>query len=88
MWSLAIKVEQLWLGYDGLTVQFTTIVAVLHYRSSFNGQIVAGWGRVPANIRAVVVIEDGQYLPSSRAPEELRLRIAAWRDAHERAAGM
>jgi hypothetical protein len=80
-------VDQLWLGYDGLSVRFETVVAVLHYRTSLNEAIHATWGRVPANVRAVVVVEGGAHFPTSRTPQDLRLRLAAWRRDQERRAG-
>lgn len=72
--------DQIWLGYDNLSVQVAHISAVLFYKSALDRQIIHSYGRVPYNIRAVVVMDDGQYWPSSRAVEPLRLQWARWRE--------
>jgi hypothetical protein len=71
--------ELLWLGYDSLSVPYGDVVAVLLYRPSFDARILTAYGRVPANIRAVVVTSDGAFWPSSWPAEQLRQRWAGWR---------
>lgn len=71
--------ELLWLGYDGLAVRYADIVAVLFYRAALDGRIQTAFGRVPENIRAVVVTSDGAYWPSSWQVDQLRQRLALWR---------
>jgi hypothetical protein len=73
--------DVLWLGYDGLSVRYVDVVAVLLYRPSLDTRILSGYGRVPANIRAVVITHDGTFWPSSWPVEQLRQRWASWRDA-------
>ena len=71
--------DLLWLGYDDLSVRYVDVAAVLFYRPSLDGRIVSAYGRVPANIRAVVVTSDGTFWPSSWHVEQLRRRWASWR---------
>ena len=71
--------DLLWLGYDGLSIRFADLAAVLVYNSSLDARIISAYGRVPANIRAVVVRSDGAFLPSSWPAEQLRQRWASWR---------
>lgn len=73
--------DLLWLGYDGLSVRYADVVAVLFYRPSLDTRIVRAYGRVPANVRAVVVTSDGTFWPSSWRVEQLRRRWAHWRTA-------
>jgi hypothetical protein len=73
--------DLLWLGYDGLSVRYADVVAVLFYRPSLDARIVRTYGRVPANVRAVVVMSDGAFWPSRWRVEELRQRWARWRRA-------
>ena len=70
---------QLWLGYDNLTISCADVVAVLMYQAALDRRITFSYGRVPRNIRAVVVTSDGRYWPSSWHPEHLRRRLADWR---------
>lgn len=71
--------DLLWLGYDGLSIRFLDMTAVLLYHPSLDARIISAYGRVPANVRAVVVRSDGAYLPSSWPPEQLRQRWSHWR---------
>jgi hypothetical protein len=71
--------DVLWLGYDGLSVRYVDVAAVLFYRPALDGRIIGAYGRVPANIRAVVVTSDGVFWPSSRSAEQIRERWAIWR---------
>ncbi len=71
--------DLLWLGYDDLSVRYLDVAAVLLYNSSLDARIISAYGRVPANIRAVVVTDDGLFLPSSWPAEHLRRRWARWR---------
>ena len=73
--------DQLWLGYDGLVVPFAHVAAVLRYTPVLDNRIIQVYGRVPSNIRAVVILGDGAYLPSSWSVEQLRQRLARWRTA-------
>jgi hypothetical protein len=79
--SLIIQhMDLLWLGYDGLSVRYADVKAVLFYRPTLDGRIIRAYGYVPANIRAVVVTADGAFWPSSWRPDQLRQRWALWRD--------
>jgi hypothetical protein len=71
--------DLLWLGYDDLSVRYGDVAAVLLYHSSLDSRIMHAYGRVPANVRAVVVTGDGQFLPSRWPAEQLRQRWAHWR---------
>jgi len=71
--------DLLWLGYDDLSVRYADVAAVLLYHSSLDARIISAYGRVPGNIRAVVVTGDGLYLPSSWPASQLRRRWASWR---------
>jgi hypothetical protein len=71
--------DLLWLGYDGLAVRYVDVVAVLFYRPDLDGRIVQDYGRVPTNVRAVVVTSDGVFWPSSWRADQLRRRWARWR---------
>ena len=73
--------DRLWLGYDGLSVRYADVMAVLFYRPSFDARIVSAYGHVPANVRAVVVTHDGTFWPSRWQVEQLRQRWAYWRGA-------
>jgi hypothetical protein len=77
--SLFIIMDWLWLGYDGLSIRFAHVAAVLLYHPSLDARIIGAYGRVPANIRAVVVTDDGAFLPSSWPAEQLRRRWSRWR---------
>ena len=71
--------DVLWLGYDGLSVAYGDVVAVLLYRPALDPHIMSSYGRVPANVRAVVMTSDGTFLPSSWSPAQIRRRWASWR---------
>ncbi|NWG21203.1 MAG: hypothetical protein HXY39_12880 [Chloroflexi bacterium] len=71
--------DQLWLGYDDLSVHCAGVMAILYYRPALDARISASFGRVPRNVRAVVFMADGTMLPSSRDAEQLRRSLAAWR---------
>lgn len=71
--------DMLWLGYDGLSVRYAEVAAVLFYHPALNGRIVSEYGRVPTNVRAVVVTSAGLFLPSSWSADELRQRLVRWR---------
>jgi hypothetical protein len=72
--------DLLWLGYDDLAVHYADIVAVLFYRPDLDAHIVGDYGRVPANVRAVVVTSDGLFWPSSWRAEQIRRSWSRWRD--------
>jgi hypothetical protein len=71
--------NQLWLGYDNLSIFYNEIAAVLIYQRAFDRRILAAHGVIPSNICAVVVTTDGRYLPSSWRAEQLRQRLHGWR---------
>lgn len=73
--------ELMWLGYDGVSVPYSDIVAVLFYRPSLDIRIIHSYGRVPIAIRAVVVTADGVCWPSRWQVEHLRKRWQHWCDA-------
>lgn len=73
--------DQLWLGYDGLTVECAQVSAVLLYQPALASKVLRSYGRIPANIRAVVVTGDGAYLPSSWTAQQLRVRLTRWRSS-------
>lgn len=69
----------LWLGYDGLSVPYRQVVAVLIYIAPLDGLLERSYGRVPAGVQAVVLTSRGEYLPARWSPQHLRQRWAAWR---------
>ena len=71
--------DWLWLGYDDLSIRFIDVTAVLLYHPSLDTRIASAYGRVPANVRAVVVSSTGAFLPSSWPAEQLRRRWSRWR---------
>jgi hypothetical protein len=71
--------NDLWLGYDNVSIPYAEIAAVLIYQPAYDRRILAAHGKVPANIRAVVVTTDGRYLPSSWRADQLRQRLIGWR---------
>lgn len=73
--------DLLWLGYNGLSVRYADVVAIVFYHPALDGRITRAYGRVPDNIRAVVVTSDGAFLPSSWRAEQLRQWLARWRGA-------
>jgi hypothetical protein len=75
-----IVMDLLWLGYDDLAIRYADIAAVLLYRPDLDARIVKDYGRVPANIRAVVVTGDGAFWPSSWRAEHIRRRWVRWRN--------
>lgn len=71
--------NSLWLGYDGLSVPIDDVVVVLLYRPELDSRILSSYGRVPENVRSVVVTGDGDFFPSSWGAEQLRTRLSRWR---------
>lgn len=71
--------DLLWLGYDGLAVPYTDVVAVLLYQPALDVRIERAYGRVPPGIRAVVVTASDAYWPSRWDVAWLRQRLADWR---------
>jgi len=71
--------DVLWLGYDGLSVAAVAVDKKLLYRPALDARIVSAYGRVPANVRAVVMTSDGAFWPSSWSPAQIRRRWASWR---------
>jgi hypothetical protein len=72
-------VETLWLGYNGLTVPYRSVVAVLFYRSVLDPRIERAYGMVPGGVRSVVVTSDGDYFPARWRVSHVRQRWAHWR---------
>ena len=78
--SLAINdMNDLWLGYDNLSIPYSEIAAVLIYQRAYDRRLILAQGKVPSNICAVVVATDGRYLPSSWRADQLRQRLVGWR---------
>jgi cytochrome c biogenesis factor len=73
--------DLLWLGYDGLAVPYTDVVAVLLYQPALDARIARSYGSVPLGVRAVVVTGGDVYWPSRWEAEWLRRRLADWRGA-------
>ena len=48
--------NQIWLGYDNLSIQLEHVSAVLFYQRALDSQIIRSYGHVPCNIRAVVLL--------------------------------
>jgi hypothetical protein len=71
--------DLLWLGYDGLAVPYTDVVAVLLYQPALDARISQTYGAVPSGVRAVVVTGGELYWPSRWDVAWLRRRIADWR---------
>jgi len=71
--------DQLWLGYDGLSVPYAEVAAVVFYTPALDGRIATSYGRVPEHVSAVVVMSDGAFLPSRWRVELLRRWLARWR---------
>jgi hypothetical protein len=69
----------LWLGYNGLTVPYRSVVAVLFYRSVLDPRIEHAYGIVPGGVRSVVVTADGDYFPARWRVSHVRQRWARWR---------
>lgn len=76
--------DLLWLGYDGLSVRYDDIVAVLLYRPSLDTRIIGAYGRVPNHVHAVVITADGRYLPARWQAEQIRRRWSGWRNGMAR----
>ncbi len=76
--------DVLWLGYDGLSVRCDEVVVVLYYRPALDARILRSYGRVPSNVRSIVVTGNGAFFPSSWGADELRRRLSRWRAARQR----
>ena len=74
----AATAPELWLGYDGLVVPFDLISALLVYQPAWDRRLMQAYGRVPADVRAVVLLNDGRMLPARRALDDLQARWSAW----------
>ena len=70
--------DLLWLGYNGLTVRCADVTAVLFYHPVLNARIIKSYGRIPANVQAIVVMSDGTFFPSSWSVEHLRQHLTRW----------
>lgn len=71
--------DLLWLGYDGLSVPYAEVAAIVFYTPALDGRIARSYGRVPEQIGAVVVMSDGAFLPSRWRVDLLRRWLARWR---------
>lgn len=71
--------DVLWLGYDGLSVPYAEVVAIVFYRPALDARIARACGRVPDTIGAVVVTSNGAFLPARWRAELLRQWLARWR---------
>ena len=75
--------DQLWLGYSGLTVDCAAVSAVVLYRQAWDRRIIQSYGTLPAGVRCVVLLEDGQALPAQRPIEDLRRQLTTWQAQRE-----
>lgn len=71
--------QVLWLGYNGLSLPFADVAAVLIYQPALDGRITGSYGQVPGGVRSVVVTGDGRYLPTRLGADDLRRRWTNWR---------
>ena len=76
--------ELLWLGYDGLSVQYADVAVVLFYHPALDRRLLQSYGRVPSNVQSIVITSDGTYFPSSWSVSQLRRRLAHWRGGDRR----
>lgn len=76
---MSLRVETLWLGYDGLDLPYDQIAAVLLYHPALDPSIARAYGRVPSGVQAVVVTAAGAYFPARWRAAQLRGRLARWR---------
>lgn len=74
----AAAAQELWLGYHELLVPFDAISALLVYQPVWDRRIEQAFGRVPGDVRAVVLLCDGRTLPARRALSDLHARWTAW----------
>lgn len=72
----------MWLGYDGLSVRYTRVSAIVAYQATWDRRIIQAYGEVPADVCAVVLLEDGKALPARRPLEELHQQLVAWNADH------
>ena len=70
--------DQMWLGYSGLAVNCAMVTAVVVYQPVWDRRILQSYGSLPAGVRCVVLLEDGQALPAQRPIEDLRRQLTAW----------
>ncbi len=70
--------ETLWLGYSGLVVECAAVSAVINYQSVWDRRIIQSYGRLPAGVCCVVLLEDGRALPAQRSTDDLRRQWNAW----------
>ncbi len=75
--------RELWLGYARLVIPFELISAMLVYQPIWDRRIVQCYGSLPSGIRAVVLLTNGQVLPSSRALADLHARWVGWQQAEQ-----
>ncbi len=82
-WEAEPEPRELWLGYARLVIPFELISAILVYQPIWHRRIIQCYGSVPAGIRSLVLLTDGQVLPSSRALADLHARWVAWQQAEQ-----
>jgi len=68
--------DVLWLGYDGLSVVAGSVKKKLLYRPALDARIVSAYGRVPANVRAVVMTRWSRDSPAKA--QEVTLGAGTW----------
>jgi hypothetical protein len=73
--------DELWLGYAGLIVDYGRITAIVAYQRAWDRRIKQSHGTLPAEIRCVVLLEDGRALPSRRPLDDLRRQWTTWQAA-------
>ena len=69
---------ELWLGYDGLSVAFALISAVLVYAPAWDRRIAQAYGAVPGDATPLVLSTDRPGFPSRRARADLHRRWTDW----------
>lgn len=74
--------HEIWLGYSGLNVDAGRISAIIQYSPAWDRRIIQSHGAVPAGVQCVVVLENGDLLPSSRDIDDLRSQWTAWQAEH------
>jgi hypothetical protein len=85
LWYAKIELDKkvmdtLWLGYDGLTVPYGKVVAILVYMVTLDRLVERSYGSVPQGVQSVVLTNEGKYLPARWTPQQLRHRWANWRN--------
>ena len=69
----------MWLGYSGLSAEYAAVTAILQYQQAWDRRIEQAYGRVPAGVCCVILLEDGRALPARRAFDDLHRQWTAWK---------